>query len=404
MERASALRRVPPWIWLGALVVTSFVARALLARDMVGPFIMVDELIYSELGRSLADSGELLIRDVPSPGYGIVYPALISPAYALFEGLPDAYAAVKTLNALVMSLAAVPAYLLARRVVGPWLSLLAALLAVAIPSLVYTGTVMTENVFYPVFLAVALLFVLTLEKPTAARQLLLLGAVAVAFATRAQAVALVPALLTAPLVLALFRGESIRAVAGASAGSTASLSVGALVGVAVQLARGRSLADLFGAYGVVGDSEYDLVEVLRFFVYHVAELDLYLGIVPVAATIVLAARARSLDPPLQALLAVALSRQLLADPRRLGVRVGVRAADPGAEPVRRRAALPRPPAGVGRARSRPSAGRDVDRRRASRPGSCSRSRSSASSRPPRSRTPSCCCRGGTCRITSRSSG
>jgi hypothetical protein len=47
--------------------------------------------------------------------------------------------------------------------------------------------------------------------------------------------------------------------------------------------------------------------VLRFLLYHAAELDLYLGVVPVAATIVLAARARSLDAPLQALLAVALS-------------------------------------------------------------------------------------------------
>ena len=63
----------------------SFAVRAWLARGMVGPFIMVDELIYSELGRSLADGGELLVRDVPSSGYGFVYPALISPAYAVFE-------------------------------------------------------------------------------------------------------------------------------------------------------------------------------------------------------------------------------------------------------------------------------------------------------------------------------
>ncbi|MGH3110565.1 MAG: hypothetical protein ACRDQT_06580, partial [Gaiellaceae bacterium] len=143
------MRRVPPWAWLVGLVLASFALRAWLARDMLGPFIMVDELIYSELGRSLAASGELLVRDVPSPGYGIVYPALISPAYLAFERLTDAYAAVKTLNSLLMSLAAVPAYLLARRVVRPWLALLGAVLAVSIPSLVYTGTVMTENVFYP---------------------------------------------------------------------------------------------------------------------------------------------------------------------------------------------------------------------------------------------------------------
>src|SRR5918995_5185043 len=189
------MRRVPPWAWLVGLVLASFAVRAWLARDMVGAFIMVDELIYSELARSLADTGGLFVRDVSSPGYGVVYPMLIAPAYLLFDGLTDAYAAVKTLNALYMSVAAIPAYFLARRVVGPWLALLGALLAVSLPSLVYTGTVMTENVFYPVFLMVALLFVLTLEQPTLARQLLLLAGIGIAFATRAQAVALLPAVL-----------------------------------------------------------------------------------------------------------------------------------------------------------------------------------------------------------------
>ena len=65
------------------------------------PFIMVDELIYSELARSLADrasgsgprrAGDRLRARLPDPD---------RPAYALFDSLPDAYAAVKTINALV---------------------------------------------------------------------------------------------------------------------------------------------------------------------------------------------------------------------------------------------------------------------------------------------------------------
>ncbi|MEX2612717.1 MAG: glycosyltransferase family 39 protein [Gaiellaceae bacterium] len=274
---------------------------------MVGPFIMVDELIYSELARSVEESGELLVREVSSPGYGIVYPALISPAYALFDQLTDAYAAVKTVNALVMSLAAIPAYLLARRVVGTGLSLLAAVLAVSLPSLVYTGTVMTENVFYPVFLVVALLFTLVLERSTTARQIALLAAVAVACATRVQAIVLVPAVLTAPLLLGLFRRESWRVALRPYRWLYAIVLGGGAVVLVAQLARGRSLSDLFGAYSIVGESDYDAGEVLRYVLYHVAELDLYLGIVPVAATIVLVGRARSLDRPLQALLAVALA-------------------------------------------------------------------------------------------------
>jgi len=274
---------------------------------MLGPFIMVDELIYSELGRSLADSGKLLVREVPSPGYGVVYPALISLAYSVFESLTDAYAAVKTLNALVMSLAAVPAYLLARRVVGSGLSLLAAVLAVSLPSLVYTGSVMTENVFYPVFLATALLLTLVLERPTAARLVVLLIAVGVAASTRVQAVVLVPALLTAPLLLALFRREGLRVALRPFRWLYALVLGGGALVLVFQVARGRSLADLLGAYSIVGESDYEPGEVLRYLLYHLAELDLYLGVVPVAATIILVGRARTLDRPLQALLATALA-------------------------------------------------------------------------------------------------
>ena len=107
---------VPAWGWLALLILVSFLVRASLARGMVAPFIMVDELVYSELAKSLADDGRFLVRGVESAGYSLVYPLLISPAYALFDHLTHAYAAVKTINALVMSLAAIPAYLLARRV------------------------------------------------------------------------------------------------------------------------------------------------------------------------------------------------------------------------------------------------------------------------------------------------
>ena len=205
------LRGVPAWGWLVAIVIASFALRAWLARGMLGPFIMVDELIYSELARSIAAGDGFQVRDVPAGGFSLVYPILISPAYALFDSLPDAYAAVKTLNALYMSLAAVPAYLLARRVLAPPLSLFAAVLAVALPSLVYTGTVMTENAFYPLFLTGALLLVLVLERPTPARQVGLVALVGVLFATRVQAVAFVPAIVAAPFLLALLGRRPLRA-------------------------------------------------------------------------------------------------------------------------------------------------------------------------------------------------
>src|ERR1700751_3905738 len=113
---------------------------------------MIDEIVYSELAKSFASTGHFAVREAPTSGYGIVYPILISPAYALFRDIPTVYSAIKAINALLMSLAAVPAYLLARRVVSQRGAFVVAVLTVAVPSTFYAGTVMTENAFYPIFL------------------------------------------------------------------------------------------------------------------------------------------------------------------------------------------------------------------------------------------------------------
>ena len=289
-------RRVPTWAWLAGIVVASILFRWWYGRGMVAPFIMVDELIYSELARSLAAGHGLEVRGEPYL-VSLIYPLLLAPVYALFDSLPDAYAAARVLNAIVMSLAAVPAYLLARRVLPAGLSLFAALFAVALPSMVYTGTVMTENVFYPAFLLVAWALVRMLERPTREAQLLVLVLAAGSLLIRVQSVALVLAVLTAPLLLRRAL-RPYRLLYGIAVG-------GGAVVVLAQLARGGSLSSLLGAYAVVGETGYDVGQVVRFLLWHAAELDLYLGVFPLVAFALLLARARTLDPPLQALLAAA---------------------------------------------------------------------------------------------------
>lgn len=301
------LRAVPAWGWLTAIVIASFALRAWLARGMLAPFIMVDELIYGELAKSLASTGHFEVRDVPASGYSVLYPALIAPAYALFDSVPDAYAAVKTINSLVMSLAAVPAYLIARRLLPVGFSLAAALLAVAVPSLVYTATVMTENLFYPLFLLCAWALVLVLERPTWWRSVLLLALTAAAFLTRVQSVAVAAAALTAPVLLVLvFERRGLRGLRPYLPLYVLSLAA-LLAAVGLQVARGQGLRDLLGAYAIVGDTSYDVGTVLRFWLWHLEELTLYLGVVPVAALIVLVGLARGLPRPTQAFLAATVS-------------------------------------------------------------------------------------------------
>ncbi len=300
------LRAVPAWAWLAAIVLCSFVARSLLSRHMLAPFIMTDELTYSELGRSLAAARSLEIRDVPISGYGVLYPLLIAPAYALFDSLTDAYAAVKVINSLTMSLAAIPTYLIARRVAGTGLALLAALLAVSLPSLVYTATVMTENLYYPLALVVMWMTLVVLSRPTWRNTVLLCVALGFALATRTQAVALGAGIVFAPLVLAVLEGSRLVRVRAAWR-LYALLGGATALALAAQLARGHSVSSLLGAYGVVGDRSYDLATVIRYWLWHAEELTLYLGVVPVAATLVLLSRARRLPSRLQEHLAVTVS-------------------------------------------------------------------------------------------------
>ena len=302
-------RAVPVWAWLAAIVAVSAAIRFVLARGMVAPWIMVDELVYSELAKSFAASGHFEIRGVAAGGsYGFVYPLLISPAYRLFDSVPDAYAAAKAINSVVMSLAALPAYFLARRVLNRPFALAAAALSVAIPSLLYTGTLMTENAFYPVFLCVALVLVRMLERPTHANQLGALALCALAYGTRQQALALFPAVLTAPLLLGWRRLGRFR---------TLYLATGALAALAlvVEAARGRSPLSLLGAYETAGRHGYSVGSVAKWLLWHVAELDLYLGVIPVAAFVVLAFAWRSLDAPQRAFMAgaAALSGWLLLE-------------------------------------------------------------------------------------------
>ena len=291
------LAAIPDWAWLAGIVALSCALRLWLVRGMVAPFVFVDEAIYTELARSLADSGSYAVRETPVSGYSLLYPALIAPAYGAFDGLVDAYGAAKATNAVVMSLAAIPTYLLARRVTGMWLALLGAVIAVAVPSMAYTGTMTTESLFYPVALGFAFVLVRYLERPGYAWLAALVVALGVAFATRSQSLAFVPAIATAPLLLALFR--SSRAALRPFAPLYVLGAAAALGLVVLQAVRGQSLADLLGAYSIVGEGGYDVDHVLRYWLWHVEELDLYVGIVPFAVLLLFVLRGRTLPERLQ---------------------------------------------------------------------------------------------------------
>ena len=285
------MKRIPTWALLGAIVAVSTVIRFVYARRDPAAWIFPDEGVYAELGKALAENGEFELRGNPGTGgLGIVYPLLISPAFWLFDAVRDAHEAVKAINSLLMSLTAVPVYLIARRLVTRNLALVAAVLSVSILSMTYTGTVMTENAFYPVTAVWALLLVRTLERPTIGRQVVLVAAIGFAYLTRAQAVLFGPALVTAVLIVALldhgrqfWRGLWAYRVTGLA------LVLGALAVGLRQAVRGERLSDILGAYIALRDYSYGVADVSHWALYHLAELVIMLGVFPFAAFLIVAA-------------------------------------------------------------------------------------------------------------------
>ena len=302
--RTGPLRTLPIWAWLGGLFAAAVAVQLALGLRVVSPWIMVDELVYSDMARSFAGVGSFAIRGVHA-NYGFVYPLLLSPAYKLFGSTIDVYLWSRVINALAMCSVVFPTYLLARRVVRPGFALAAATLAIALPSTIYIGTLMTENAFYPIFMWLAYALVRALEQPTARRQVVVLALCALAFLTRAQAVAVVAAVLTAPLALAwIERGRPRRLAAWKTTYAIAAAA--ALLVVVVEVARGHSPAQVLGGYSVTTtNASYQVWPALRWILYHVAALDLSLFVLPFAAFVVLVANARHLDARLRAFCAAA---------------------------------------------------------------------------------------------------
>src|SRR5581483_12212786 len=117
-------------------------------RVRVTPSIFPDEYLYSALARSLATTGRLRVHGVAAHFPALLVPVLTAPMW-LVHDVAVSYRLVQIENAVGMSLAAVPAYVLARRLgVVERTALVVALLAVAGPQLFFVGILQSEPYAY----------------------------------------------------------------------------------------------------------------------------------------------------------------------------------------------------------------------------------------------------------------
>jgi hypothetical protein len=216
---------------LAALVGASFALRLVLGWLRATPTFFADEYIYAELGRSLAESGRPLIRGASASFPALLQPILTAPAW-LFEDVETSFRLVQAVGALVMSLAAVPVFLLARRLgLAAWVSLALAALTLLVPDFVYAGWVMAEPFAYPLALGAVAVGTVALARPSLRLQLAFLALAGLATFARAQFALLPLCFLAAALMIGL-RERRIRATLGDQALVIVAVALPALVFVA----------------------------------------------------------------------------------------------------------------------------------------------------------------------------
>jgi hypothetical protein len=185
---------------LGVLVVTSAVVRSVFAWRHSVPRLFPDEYIYAALGQSIAH-GHLEIRGQVVHFPGVVEPILAAPIWRLFP-ITTAYHLVQVENAVAASLAAIPIYLIARRIRLPsGYGVAISMYAVLIPELVIVSYTSADAVAYPIAVSAIAVAVASIDEPTTRKQIAFVTLAFLATLARVEYFALAPAYLLAAIVV-----------------------------------------------------------------------------------------------------------------------------------------------------------------------------------------------------------
>jgi len=158
---------------LAAIVALSFVLRSIAALGHASPRYFPDEYIYSSLARSIAQGKGLQIRGGAAHFPALLEPLLSSPFW-LSGDAATAYRLTLIWHALAMSLAAVPMFLLCRRLgLAERTAVIAGAFAVALPSLTWASYLTADAIGYTLALTAFWAVIALLDRPSRRLQVLL---------------------------------------------------------------------------------------------------------------------------------------------------------------------------------------------------------------------------------------
>lgn len=192
---------VPARWALAALVGLSAAVRFAAAFAHVTPYYFPDEYLYPALARGIAQGHGPVVR-----GTFVHFPALFEPLLTAPFWIPGdpllALRLTEALHAVAMSLAAVPVFLLARRLrLSDGVAVLCALVAIAFPDLVYASFTLSDPIAYPLVVAAVYAGVVALDTATPRAQAAFFAFAALATFARVQYAALPVVFAVAALVL-----------------------------------------------------------------------------------------------------------------------------------------------------------------------------------------------------------
>ncbi len=306
-----------------ALIVVSTTIRFAAAQAFTTPWIAPDEMVYGMLGEGLWSHGTLTLRSFPSPYYSLLTPALIGAPLSAFD-LADGIQWARLLQALAMSLVALPTYLWARRLGSRWWAVAAAALVLTAPAFHYSGFLMTEPLTLTVVTVALLMLARALEEPSMWRYGVFVAWATAAAAVRLQALVLLPAFLLAALVDAVAARDRARLRPLLSFGALAAVATGLVLVVMLAIGDELSVRRVLGAYTPVGEATgvtADRLGEVAWHAFDVSVLGLGVTVLAAAALAWLVLSGRDRDPALRAFVSTTLAYAVL-----LVVQVGLFAA------------------------------------------------------------------------------
>jgi hypothetical protein len=267
-------------VCLSAIVALAALFRVVLGETNHVPEVLGDELIYEGLAKGWAMHGTPLFRGSLSVGYSTLYPLVLAPAFRWTADGARALAVAKVINAISMAVTALPAFALSRRVVPRGWALGVAALSVMVPWTVYSALVMTESLFYPVFVAYAAVLAWTLERPTVLRQAAMLVTLAALVGVRAQGLTVALGALAAILLCGALDEAGVAITLRRFTPTLAVFTAVLGIGLA---ARSAGIAVPTSSYNVVFGSLNQVGEMLKWAAWNVALFEFSLGVVALVA-------------------------------------------------------------------------------------------------------------------------